>query len=73
MEGPTAGDGPAVVAGLAAKKTHAGLGDVGISRELRHGRIFLLPLLGKQFGDSAADFVVVIVPWHDVPVAKNSR
>ena len=55
------------------KKAHAGLGDVCISRELRHGRILFLPLLGKQFGDSAADFVVVIVPWHDVPVAKNSR
>ena len=60
-------------AAMVLKKTYAWLGNVGISRELRHGRILLLPLLGKQFGDSPADFVVVIVPWHDVPVAKNSR
>jgi|GEM_PF-3772555 len=55
------------------KEAHPRLGNISISRKLRHGRIFLLPLLGKQFGDSAADFVVVIVPWHEVPVAKNSR
>jgi hypothetical protein len=55
------------------KKAHARLGKAGINRKLRHGGLLTLPLIGKQFGDSAADIFVVIVLWHDLPVAKKGR
>ena len=48
-------------AAVVLKKAHARLGQVGINCKLCHGGFLLLPLLGKEFGDSAADFIVVIV------------
>lgn len=50
----------------------AGLGEAGRRRKLRHGNSLTLALLGKQFGNSFADFVVVILSGHAVLVAERS-